>query len=245
MTIERICGVLEQMDLELLDQHYQVPSQYSLVETDLYQLLMEDQGIAIPVKSQDERWDGFVILGKVRIAADALVHSPKGAVGRVIKRTCDELIILGEPIPDHWITVPQDLKSPLHRQQASNLVEELCKKHFNINIHCHDDVFNNPRHLIVAPYSSSENSTWISSSRQDAMVVIDGSEVLVRKNDNKLVYISGPNGTVEITGEGKNLKIGGEGGITFNHNGEDVTLGSFLNGVFSRLSESFQGKHWS
>lgn len=229
------------MDLELLDQHYYVPSQHLVVESELYRLLLEDQGIAIPVRSLDARWEGFIILGRVNIAADALVHSPKGAIGRSINRASDEVIILGKPIPGEWATVPQDLQKPQHTQRAVDLVDEFSRvsgKHFHIGCHCDTDTLAEANHLIVAPQSSSEKSLWIIGSKKNELVVIDGTEVLVRKND-KLVYVSGPNGTVEITGENKTLSVGGPGGITFNCNGEDVTLSNFLGNLLDKLENSF------
>jgi hypothetical protein len=227
------------LDFELLDQHYQVPPQYLLVETDLYRIQLQDQGVAIPVKSRDERWEGFVVFGPVKIAADALVHSPKGAVGRVIERECSELIVFGIPLPDDWTTVPQDIRKAQHIQRAADLLDEFSRKNLHIHKHCDDDTWTRARHLIVAPQSLSDKALWIIGSKRNEMVVIDGSEVLVRKN-GKLVYVSGPNGLVEITGEGKTFSIGGPGGITFNCKGEDVTLGTFLNSLFSELEDSFR-----
>ncbi|MHA2494720.1 MAG: hypothetical protein ACXAEI_04465 [Candidatus Hodarchaeales archaeon] len=237
-------GVEIGMDLELHDQHYYVPSQHLVVETELYRLFLEDQGVAIPVRSRDERWEGFILLGRVSIAADALVHSPKGAIGRVINRASDEVIILGKPIDADWETVPQDLQKPQHTQRAVDLVDEFHRvtgRHFHIGYHCDDDTLDKAHHLIVVPHSSSEKSLWVIGSKKNELVVIDGTEVLVRKND-KLVYVSGPNGTVEITGENKTLSVGGPGGITFNCNGEDVTLSNFLGNLLHKIEDSFSSR---
>lgn len=228
-------------DFELPDQHYQVPPQYILVETDLYRIQLHDQGVAIPVKSRDERWEGFVVFGSVKIAADALVHSPKGAIGRVIERECSEVIIFGTTLPDDWPTIPHDIRKAQHTQRATELLDELSRKHLHIHTHCDADTWTQAHHLIVAPQSQegADKALWIIGFKRDVMVVIDGPEVLVRKN-GKLVYVSGPNGLVEIAGEGQTLSIGGPGGITFNCKGEDVTLGTFLNNLLSDLGESFR-----
>ena len=74
------------MVLELLEDHYKVPAQCVLVETVYYQLVMNEPGVAIPIKSVDEKWEGFCILGEVGLVVDALVPTSKGAVGRPIKR---------------------------------------------------------------------------------------------------------------------------------------------------------------
>ncbi|MFQ5976872.1 MAG: hypothetical protein ACE5OZ_01925 [Candidatus Heimdallarchaeota archaeon] len=227
------------LDFELLDQHYHVPPQYLLVETDLYRIQLQDQAVAIPTRSRDERWQGFVIFGLVKIAADALVHSPKGAVGRGIERECKEVMIFGISLPDDWKTIPKDIQKAQHRLRATELLDELSRKHLHVRKHCDDDSWTRAHHLIVAPQSLSDKHLWIIGSKRNEMVVIDGSEVLVRKNGN-LVYLSGPNGLVEITGEGKTLSIGGPGGITFNCKGEDVTLGTFLNNLFNELGDSFR-----
>jgi hypothetical protein len=229
------------VDLELLEQHYQVPSQCFLVETDFYRLLTDDQGVAIPVRSRSEEWEGFIILGPVEVAADALVHSSKGAIGRVVKRMCNEILILGESIPIDWMTIPQDLRKAEHIQRATDLVNELNRKDLHIHTRVCDDKWTDAHHLVIAPHTSFDKSLWIIGSRTNEMVVIDGGEVLVREG-NKLVYVSGPNGIVEITEGSKTVSVGGPGGITFNCKGEDVTLGTFLSNLFAEIGDSFRSR---
>ncbi|MFX0115576.1 MAG: hypothetical protein ACFFB3_13590 [Candidatus Hodarchaeota archaeon] len=229
------------MDLELLEEHYQVPSHYLLVETDLYRVLTDDQGVAIPVRSWNEEWEGFIILGSVEVAADALVHSSKGAIGRVVKRICNEILILGESIPIDWKTIPQDLRKSEHIQRATDLVNELHRKELHIHKHVGCDTWTNAHHLIIVPHSAFDKSLWIIGSSTNELVVIDGGEVLVREG-NKLVYVSGPNGIVEITEGSKTVSVGGPGGITFNCKGEDVTLGTFLNNLFAEIGDSIRSR---
>ncbi len=228
------------MKLSLGEQQYKVPADTVLAESEIYRLITIGDCVAIPVHSSKEPFEGYLLFGEIHFVADAIAHTDKGAIGRSLDRFCQEILFLGSKIPEKWLTIPYDIRKIQFFQRGQEILDYITFNELKVDCHMNKQTLQEAQHIIFAPYTLNyKDATWLIGNSERNLVLIDKMEVFVRKDDDNLVYVSGPNGKVEIVTKGHILTVGGKGGVSFTQNGEEVTLGNLLEGVFSNLGKAF------
>ncbi|MFX0092177.1 MAG: hypothetical protein ACFFBD_10485 [Candidatus Hodarchaeota archaeon] len=201
--------------LELVEEFYHFkPGE--IVRTEMYLVETTKDTIFIPVKN-DDLVVGAVFLSQedgIVIKADTIIFTREGAVGEPTVRSDDEMLFISDmTVSANPVDDPQPIVG-LTREECLQKAEDIIKNMEGDSWRTHVKKANwllsrrEPSLIAFCP-SFDDQTKFFLIGTDEAMIVIDGKHVVIRKDDSMVDV--GPGGVVIVKESGKIVNVGKHG----------------------------------
>ncbi|MCG3218002.1 MAG: hypothetical protein KAR35_03305 [Candidatus Heimdallarchaeota archaeon] len=207
------------MEYKYTGNYYQIKSEEWLIEEEGVKLNFTDCKTAeLVVEFSDYELTGWIIVGDIEVLADAISHTKKGAIGKVVKSSLTHCLIVDGTNP---LAKQIDLGgvSPITEEQKASF-EEILEK-YDSKIHCHkkikSDILDNTDWSL---FMLSHKEVYIIAKETLVIVKGDDEEVFVRKSgddggahvyvDKNSVNVHAGKCDIVVDKDGKNVIINGK-----------------------------------